>query len=538
MCQDNCKEGTNMHIQTDIIILGGGIAALQAARKLSTRFEVHIITKSNMTVSSSYKAQGGIAAVISKQDDTNIHIQDTLVAGEFHHHEDNVKTLIEHGATTVQTLLQDGFPADLTPDGQISLGLEGAHSKHRIVHAGGDTTGKNLIDYYLNTLPENVHVHTHEFAYELILNSVRECCGVRVKTANEEKTYFASYIIVATGGAGALYECTSNFANSFGDGIALAYLAGAAVTDMEFVQFHPSLLYVNGARGLVSEAVRGAGGRFVDEDGNAIMEGKHPLGDLAPRHVTAYEMYKIRAQGKAVYIDITNIKNFEEKFPTITKLCQDNDVELANGKIPIAPGSHFLMGGVIANTVGETTIPRLLAIGEVACTGVHGANRLASNSLLEGMAFGDLMAENLLQVGKIQTNFVLLDETKQKETFLPLLSKEQLQRDMLANAGIVRCKEGLETLLTKLPQVNFRPDLSAMSSGQIELLFMHTTASLITHAALTRTESRGAHIRQEYEQKDNRWEKQWIVFQQGLMNVRDHLYEHNQIKKYARAIFQ
>jgi len=249
-------------------------------------------------------------------------------------------------------------------------------------------------------------------------------------------------------------------------------------------------------------------------------------------------MYKIRAQGKAVYIDITNIKNFEEKFPTITKLCGDNDVDLTSGKIPIAPGSHFLMGGVIANTVGETTIPRLLAIGEVACTGVHGANRLASNSLLEGMAFGDLMADNLLQVGKIQTNFVLLDETKQKETFLPLLSKEQLQRDMLANAGIVRCKEGLETLLTKLPQVNFRPDLSAMSSGQIELLFMHTTASLITHAALTRTESRGAHIRQEYEQKDNRWEKQWIVFQQGLMNVRDHLYEHNQIKKYARAIFQ
>ncbi|MFF5994368.1 L-aspartate oxidase [Lysinibacillus sp. KU-BSD001] len=525
-----------MNIQTDIIILGGGIAALQAARKLSTRFEVHIITKSDITMSSSYKAQGGIAAVVADHDSTMLHVQDTLVAGEFHHHEDNVKVLVEKGATVVKTLLQSEFPADRTSDGNISLGLEGAHSRSRIIHAGGDATGKNMIYYYLNSLPKKIHLHTHEFAYELILNSAQECCGVRVKTAQGEKTYFASYIILATGGAGALYECTSNCANSYGDGIALAYLAGAAITDMEFVQFHPSLLYVNGARGLVSEAVRGAGGRFVDEHGQAIMDGKHPLGDLAPRHITAYEMYKMRAQEKPVYIDITNIEHFEQNFPTITKLCHDNGVNLAHGKIPVAPGSHFLMGGVIANTVGETTIPRLLAVGEVACTGVHGANRLASNSLLEGMAFGELMAENLLKYGTAQSNFVLA-QPQPKNSLPSLMRKEDLQREMLANVGIVRSQKGLETLLKKLPALHVQPNVMNKSREEIELLFMHITAALITNAALTRTESRGAHIRVEMERKDQRWEKQWIVFQQGTMNVRNRLYEHNQAKTYAPAIF-
>ena len=526
-----------MNIHTDVVILGGGIAALQAARTLSKRFEVHIITKSDVTASSSYQAQGGIAAAIADCDHTSLHIQDTLAAGEYHHHEGNVKALVEHGAKSVARLLAQGFPVDRTADGNVSLGLEGAHSRHRIVHAGGDATGKTMIDYYVNKLPENVHLHTHEFAYQLILNTLGECCGVHVKTTTGEKAYYASYIILATGGAGALYDCTSNCADSYGDGIALAYLAGAAVTDMEFIQFHPSLLYTDRAHGLVSEAVRGAGGRFIDEDGNAIMEGRHPLGDLAPRHVTAYEMYRMRAQGKAVFVDISSISHFEVEFPTIAELCRLSDISLDEGRIPIAPGSHFLMGGIIATHLGEPTIPRLFAIGEAACTGVHGANRLASNSLLEGIAFGELMAAHLIAHGTVQSNFISAKAPK-KEAFWLHFPKEALQREMSACAGIVRSPHGLEALLEKLPPLNWRPDFSHRSRWEIEQAFMHMTAALIANAALARTESRGAHIREDFPQKNQDWEKRWIVFQQGTMKVRNSLYEHNQIKEHADALSQ
>ncbi|WP_332649908.1 L-aspartate oxidase [Lysinibacillus sp. 54212] len=522
-----------MNISTDIVIIGGGIAALEAARNLSRRFHVHIITKSDLTVSSSYKAQGGIAAVISADDDTALHIQDTLKAGEYHHHEGNVKALIENGASVVKELLQEGFQADHNEDGEISLGLEGAHSKHRIVHAGGDATGKNLVDYIAGELPPNVYIHTYEFAYELLLNSAHECCGVRVKTNSGEKSYFASYVILATGGAGALYECTSNCETSYGDGIALAYLAGASVTDMEFVQFHPSLLYVNGARGLVSEAVRGAGGKFVDVNGKPIMDGKHPLGDLAPRHITAYEMYKMRENGQEVFIDISRIKSFEQKFPTIHNLCSQNGVDLSNGRIPIAPGSHFLMGGVITDLYGQTSIPRLFAVGEVACTGVHGANRLASNSLLEGITFGTMMATYLLENGDNQHNFILRSDIDSpiSESLLP---KVLLQKAMLSNAGIVRSKEGLQKLIVQLPGITSKTgNLRGYSKERIELYFMNITASLIAHAAQERTESRGAHIRNDYPMKANHWQKRWIVFEQGKMNVRNDLYECNQTKSYV-----
>lgn len=537
MCQDNCKEGANMNIHTDIVIIGGGIAALKAASNLSRRFDVHIITKADLTHSSSYKAQGGIAAVIAANDHTSLHIQDTLEAGEFHHHEENVKALIENGSSLVKELLQEGFKADLNEDGEISLGLEGAHSKHRIVHAGGDATGKNLIDYIARELAPNVHIHTYEFAYELLLNSVGECCGIRVKTNEGEKSYYASYVILATGGAGALYACTSNCENSYGDGIALAYLAGAAITDMEFVQFHPSLLYVNGAKGLVSEAVRGAGGKFVDQNGQSIMDGKHPLGDLAPRHITAYEMNKMRANGQEVFIDISKIENFDQKFPTIHALCYQNDVNLSNGRIPIAPGSHFLMGGVITNLYGQTSIPRLFAIGEVACTGVHGANRLASNSLLEGITFGQMMATYLLENGSKQNNFISNNETG---TPLPknLYPKESLQKAMLSNAGIVRSNESLQKLINQLPVISCKKvNLQHYSKELIELYFMNTTASLIVHAAQARTESRGAHIRGDYPSKDRLWQRKWIVFEQGKMNVRKDLYECNQTESYVNEFF-
>lgn len=526
-----------MYIQTDIVIVGSGIAALQAARKLSTRYNVHIITKGELTRSSSYIAQGGVAAVISDQDHFQLHIEDTLTAGEGHHDTPNVSTLVSYGAHVVNSLLTQGFKADRQLDGTLSLGLEGAHCRNRIVHAGGDATGKHLINYLLNDLPANVTVHEHELAYELMLNSDGECCGVYVRCAEGLKTYRASYVIIASGGAGALFETTSNWPSNVGDGIALAYLAGAAVTDMEFMQFHPSLLYVNGQGvGLISEAVRGAGATFVDATGKRIMEGIHPLGDLAPRHITAFQMYQERAQGKDVFLNISAVEDFATRFPTITALCDHYQIDWQCGLLPIAPGSHFLMGGIVATAHGETTVPRLYAVGEAACTGVHGANRLASNSLLEGIAFSDLLAEKLLLEGSEQTNFIV------QKQFTPivqqeLFSKNELRQMMMAHVGIVRDGRALHKLAERLPALDFKPSLHSLSTEQLELTLMHIVAALMATAALVRTESRGAHIRTDYPNRVEKWRKQWIILQQGQWNVRNSLYEHNQTEKYAHAIF-
>lgn len=528
--------------KTDIVIIGSGASALQTAKILAEKFQVDIVTKNHLKNGSSYKAQGGIAAVTSDEDSIQLHVQDTLSAGVYHHQPDNVHTLVEEGKKTVHQLIKENFQADRALDGSISLGLEGAHSRPRIIHAGGDATGQALVNYLLDSLPEKVTIHEYELAYELLLNEDGECIGVKTKSKEgKTTTYLASYVIIATGGAGALYEYTSNCPDSFGDGIALSYIAGAEIADMEFVQFHPSLIYKDGqTHGLVSEAVRGAGGFFADEEGNRLMEGVHPLGDLAPRHVTAYEMYKHRAKGREVYIDISNIEHFEEKFPTITNICKEQGIDLSKQRIPIAPGSHFLMGGIISDVYGRTSIPRLLAVGETACTGVHGANRLASNSLLECITFGKLMAENLLCNGTRQHNFTRISNEKKLVNLPTLMDPKTLQKEMFRNAGIVREKQGLSELLAKLPSYRdiAAVDLDAMDRSAIEQLFMHITASLIVQGALIREESRGSHIRSDFPSMKEDWNNKWIVFKQGNYHVRDGLYEQHQIAGNVETVFQ
>ncbi|AVK95780.1 L-aspartate oxidase [Lysinibacillus sphaericus] len=528
-----------MDVKTDILIIGSGIASLQAARLLGQYFQVQIVTKSSVKMSSSYRAQGGIAAVTSPEDHTNLHIADTLAAGEYHHEKKFVETLIKDGSTIMRKFLLEGLPIDRQETGEPALGLEGAHSHHRILHAGGDRTGQILIDYLLKHLPSNISIHCNELAFELMLNSNGECIGVMTKGEEGLKRYFAHHVILATGGAGALYPSTSNYATNTGDGIALAYRAGAAISDMEFMQFHPSLLWCDGeAKGLVSEAVRGAGGIFVNAQREPIMTGVHPLLDLAPRHVTAHTLYTKRASGQETFIDITNIQHFEEKFPTITKLCIDNGIDLQNGLIPVAPGSHFLMGGVIADDMGRTTIANLYAVGEVACTGVHGANRLASNSLLEGITFGQKMAQYIIQTGCNQTNFTLA-AAKYQQSMPPLLPKEQLQQAMMHTLGIVRNPIDMQLFVEQLPSLQDLLQVNVMNfnAQHLELYMMHIVASLMGHAALTRTETRGAHIRNDTPNSETDWAKRWIIFQQGQMKVRNSMYEYHQSRGNAQAIF-
>lgn len=518
-----------MNKHTDVIIIGSGIAALQAASTLGKHVNVTIITKSSVHTSSSYKAQGGVAAVMSIDDNITLHTADTLEAGVHHHHDTHVTSLIQHGAQAIQQLIQEGFPADRTATGEVSLGLEGAHSRSRIVHSGGDRTGKALIDYLLEHLPPTIDIFINEMVIELLLNTSGECIGVKTVREGQVHHYFAHHVVLATGGAAALYPFTSNYSNNIGDGIALAYLAGAQIADMEFMQFHPTLLYVNGeTKGLVSEAVRGAGATLVDNEGQHIMDGVHSLKDLAPRHITAFEIYKMRAQGKEVYLDISMITDFSNKFPTITQLCNSNGIDITQGRIPVAPGSHFLMGGVIADTCGQTSIPHLYAIGEVACTGVHGANRLASNSLLEGIAFGKNMAEYIVKQAKPQHNFNLQKTTRNAQP-LNFLSRATLQQGLMQNVGMIRNTHDMQQFLSTLPTLKNMEqiNLNIRTSEEIELLFMHIVATLITKASIERPESRGAHIREDYPDEQAEWQHKWIIFQRGSMEVRNTLYEHH-----------
>ncbi|MEB2283019.1 L-aspartate oxidase [Lysinibacillus xylanilyticus] len=528
-----------MDVMTDVLIIGSGVAALQTARLLERHFQVQIVTKCSIKMSSSYRAQGGIAAVTSQEDHPKFHIADTLIAGEYHHERRNVEVLIENGTEIMSDLLKEGFPVDRQVDGSPALGLEGAHSHHRILHAGGDRTGQVMIDYLLRQLTSNIVVNCYEMAYELLLNTDGACVGVLTKGAKGMKRYLAHHVILATGGAGALYSCTSNFATNTGDGIALAYRAGAAISDMEFMQFHPSLLWCGGqAKGLVSEAVRGAGGKFVDALRHPIMKGIHEQLDLAPRHITAHALFNKRAAGQETFIDISSIEHFEEKFPTIAQLCYDNHVHLQDGLIPVAPGSHFLMGGVVADDKGRTSIPNLYAIGEVACTGVHGANRLASNSLLEGITFGHRTAQYIIQTGCKQNSF-LIDDKHHQQTMPSLFTKDQLRQMMMHTLGIVRNPIDMEQFVEQLPsmQTLLHVDLDSLNRQELELYMMHIVATLMAHAAITRKETRGAHIRVDRPQDDHHWANRWIIFQQGQMKVRNSLYEYHQTRRIAKTIF-
>ncbi|GLC90590.1 L-aspartate oxidase [Lysinibacillus piscis] len=524
-----------MDVKTDVLIIGSGIAALQAARILGTHFHVQIVTKTSVKTSSSYRAQGGIAAVTTATDHTTFHIADTLRAGEYHHVQKNVNTLIEDGAELITSLLKEGLPIDRQANGEPLLGLEGAHSHHRILHAGGDQTGKHFIHYLLNQLPSTVTLNENELAYELLLNRQGECIGALTIGDTGTKCYLAHHIILASGGAGALYSCTSNFSTNTGDGIALAYRAGAAISDMEFMQFHPSLLWCDGeAKGLVSEAVRGAGGIFVDAQRQPIMKGQ----DLAPRHITAHTLFIRRLAGQETFLDISMIEQFTEKFPTIAQLCMDNGIALQDGLIPITPGSHFLMGGVIADDTGKTSIPFLYAIGETACTGVHGANRLASNSLLEGLTFGYKMAQTIIDIGCHQQQFEI-QSTDFSQPLPALFTKKELQQNMTQALGIVRNPLDIHYFAQQLPPLQelLHVDTTQLHRQQIELYMMHIVAALMAHAAMTRTETRGAHIRTDCPYMDTQWANRWIIFSQGQMEVRNSLYEYHQTRGNAQTIF-
>ncbi|UOR11569.1 L-aspartate oxidase [Halobacillus amylolyticus] len=496
--------------RADVIIVGSGIAALQLAVHLPRNFHVIVLTKSQMKKSNSSLAQGGIAAAIGAEDDPTFHYKDTMEAGRNVNNQLAVHRLTDKAPETIQELVNDQCPFDRDQNGSLQLGREGAHSHSRIVHSGGDQTGRMMIDCLVEKLGSNVHIYENQCVYDLHMEKEGRCYGVKSKTGDElSHSIFAPHVVLATGGCGQLYSFTSNAKEVTGDGIALAYWAGARVKNMEFVQFHPTLLFCNGkTEGLVSEAIRGEGAQLVDDKGKQIMAGVHPMRDLAPRHVVAQTIFNSIQKGRPVYLDISSIPEFKKRFPTAAQLCQRNQV---SGSIPVAPGCHFLMGGIEVDDVGRTNVPGLYAVGEAACTDVHGANRLASNSLLEGLVYGKKLAKHIAE--QALTPFFQEPPScnhHENVSGLTLPTVEEIQCHMMDRAGIVREEKSLLTQLKWIESFKLekwvRTDFSQLTIKQWSILSMLQTSWLITNAALKRTESRGGHFRSDFPYERDEWQ--------------------------------
>lgn len=471
-----------------VIIIGSGIAGCTAAFRLMHDYDVTIITKGLKEESNSMLAQGGVAAAVSKNDTPKKHFSDTFQAGCFHNKVLAVNQLVTNGPIVIQKLIAEGMTFD-EQNGELSLGLEGAHQLPRILHTGGDQTGK-FLTIFLQEKLTNIHWQEQKMAIEIIKQN-DTAIGVHcLDKENQLHTYYGEHIILASGGLGQLFPVTTNAATISGDGLALAYRAGAKLTDMEFIQFHPTLLFLNGrCHGLISEAVRGEGAKLIRADGSAVMTDVHPRADLAPRDIVAATLFAEIQDGNEVFLDITPIPNFEERFPGITANLDAYHVPFRETKrIPVHPGAHFLMGGIRTDLQGKTNIPGLYAIGEVANAGVHGANRLASNSLLETLVFGEKVAEYILTQ---KTNLIDHPEIPlSNQTQTPHLpDKQLLQEKIWETLGITRKPEKITEFLHWLTDF----DYANHTRETAEISHMLITAKLIAESALKRTESLGAH---------------------------------------------
>lgn len=513
--------------KADVIIVGSGVAALQLAKHLRKDINVIVFTKSGVTNGNSRYAQGGIAAAIGENDHPYAHYLDTIEAGCYVNHSHKTLEMIREAPEIIQELMDSDWAYDQDDNGEALLGREGGHHHHRIIHSGGDQTGRQLTDHLIRTIDAHVELRENHFVFELLVED-GVCCGVRCQTDESVETVTARHVVLSTGGCGQLYSFTSNAETITGDGFALAYDSGAEMTDMEFVQFHPTLLYVDGkTRGLVTEAVRGDGAVLVDENGRLIMDGIHPLRDLAPRNIVSQAIYEERNKGHDIFLDIGAIPNFPERFPTVTALCSTYNIDLNKGLIPVSTGCHFIMGGVATDRIGRTTIEGLYAIGEVACTGVHGANRLASNSLLEGLVFGKRLGL-WINDQKAATHS---REGHQKPLLLKPLSDlppvKEIQTTMMECVGIARSADDLLKQKKWLESFEldkwFSFDLSLLTTKQVTTLFMLRTAWLITVSALERVESRGAHYRSDFPNEERCWQSKQIVQEKRKSNEPIHL---------------
>jgi L-aspartate oxidase len=504
----------------DYIIVGSGIAGLYSALLAKDYGSVLIITKGGIEECNTRYAQGGIAAALGKNDSPDLHYNDTIKAGAGLCNPEAVKILVNEAPDRISDLIRYGVPFD-TLDGEIALTREAAHCVPRIVHAGGDATG----EYIESTLSEQVLISgitvlEYCLATEIVIENG---CVAGIKATDFRsglsEEYGCRFIILATGGAGRLYKYTTNSDTATGDGISLAYQSGAEITDMEFYQFHPTALRLPGVWPfLITEAVRGEGGILRNVDGYRFMPDYVAEGELAPRDIVARSIVsEMRKTGSdRVFLDVTHIPAIKvtTRFPHIYRYCLDHGLDITKGLIPVAPAAHYLMGGVKVNTWGETNIGGLFAAGETACTGVHGANRLASNSLLEVVVFSKRIIEkSQMQSKRAVPNMAEgechhLNHQPLKDD-IPLLNLANLQSLLWDEVGIVRSGEGLNQAAGTLAAwQKVLPQPADRASYELNAMVLN--ARLVTEAALMREESRGAHFRTDFSQPSPAWERHTV----------------------------
>jgi len=464
-----------------------------------------ILTKRSLFDSATAYAQGGIAAALGAGDSPELHRKDTLAAGAALCDAEAVEVLVEEGPARVRELHTAGADFDLEPGGAFKLGKEAAHSRRRIVHAHGDQTGAEVARTLIDRVRESKRIDVLEKTRVLDL-IVKDgvCHGIRGTISGKPIEIVADATVLATGGCGQVYRYTTNPQVATGDGYAIAQRAGAKLADMEFVQFHPTALETpENALALISEAVRGEGAILVNDAGARFMTKKHRLAELAPRDIVAREIFRERARGSGVYLDARRLgRGFSKRFPGIFALCKARGINPSKDLIPVIPAAHYMMGGIVTDLAGRSSLDRLYACGEVSRTGVHGANRLASNSLLEGLVFAERVARDMLGLSKLSGA-----PRKTPWTAVPLedrgaaqVAADDVRRVMWEHAGIDRTAKGLRTGLVLLDEIETR-----LPPGATEEANLIATARLITDGALLRKESRGGHYRSDFPHTVRKW---------------------------------
>ncbi len=506
-----------MALETDFIVIGSGVAGLRASIELAkTGARVTVLTKDKASESNTEYAQGGVAVVLSDDDNAELHEEDTLIAGAGLCDTEAVETLVTDGTKYIKQLIEWGIEFD-REGGKLAFTQEAAHSRRRILHAHGDSTGKEIVRALIARARQEKTIVLMPFANtESLIVADGRCVGVRFldPILRAPREIFAKAVILCTGGAGQLYLHTTNPPVATGDGMAMAYFAGAEMADMEFVQFHPTALSIeNAPRFLLSEAMRGEGGILRNSQGERFMGNYDERLELAPRDIVSRSIVaEMRRTGtRNVFLDMTSMSEdfLRERFPKIYETCKFYDLNIAKDLLPVSPASHYCMGGIRTDLHGRSTLQGLYAAGEVTCTGVHGANRLASNSLLEGLVFGARAGEAMI---KDNSKFQIPDfrlENKESgiwnlESGISTAVKKRVKRVMWERVGILRDRDSLKRALGEFEQIE-HANLSASSRNFVSL------AKLVATSALWREESRGGHFRNDFpERNDANWDKHSI----------------------------
>ncbi|AWW38325.1 L-aspartate oxidase [Streptomyces cadmiisoli] len=527
-------------ISADVVVVGSGVAGLTAALRCEAAgLRTVVVTKARLDDGSTRWAQGGIAAALGEGDSPEQHLDDTLVAGAGLCDAEAVRILATEGPDAVRRLIETGAHFDESAEGELALTREGGHHRRRIAHAGGDATGAEISRALVEAVrARGLRTIENALVLDLLTDAEGRSAGVSLHVMGEGQhdgvgAVHAPAVVLATGGMGQVFSATTNPSVSTGDGVALALRAGAEVSDLEFVQFHPTVLFLGpdaeGQQPLVSEAVRGEGAHLVDADGVRFMLGRHELAELAPRDIVAKAiMRRMQEQGaEHMFLDARHFgaQMWERRFPTILAACRAHGIDPVHEPIPVAPAAHYASGGVRTDSRGRTTVPGLYACGEVACTGVHGANRLASNSLLEGLVYAERIAHDIAVSLRHDGPHarVPVPEPQPEKPAHPLLAPEDrfaIQRIMTGGAGVLRSAESLARAAERLQRLHSEARDALDENGKTaepgvdtwETTNLLCVARVLVAAALQREETRGCHWREDHADRDDAgWARHLVV---------------------------